>query len=102
MSAPFRITRPGTSLVSSPADKTAEDVKGYADRLVKLIPVEVISLYLVGKGVIGSDQAAQTPLGYWIGWTAFCFVAVIIARVLGTTDRCLSRCQVISGKKNTN
>lgn len=83
MSAPFRITRPATKPT---ADKAAEGLKDYLGRLMKLIPAEVISLYLVGKGVIASGQASETPLIYWIAWTVFCLIAVFIVRLFGTAD----------------
>ncbi|PSB26739.1 hypothetical protein [Stenomitos frigidus] len=83
MSAPFRITRPSIKRVA--ADK-ADGLKDYLGRLIKLIPAEVISLYLVGKGVIATGQASETPLSYWIVWTVFCLVAVLVVRIFGTAD----------------
>ncbi|PZV09906.1 MAG: hypothetical protein DCF22_17765 [Leptolyngbya sp.] len=83
MSAPFRINRPSVKRVAA---GKSEEVKDYLGRLVKLIPAEVISLYLVGKGVIGAGQATETPLSYWIVWTIFCFLAVVVARLFGTAD----------------
>ncbi len=83
MTAPFRITRPTVKRVS--ADKT-EEFKDYLGRLVKLIPAEVISLYLVGKGIIATGQGQPTPLPYWIGWTIFCLVAVLVVRLYGTAE----------------
>jgi hypothetical protein len=53
MSAPFRITRKTLRVV---AREPGADVKEYLERLIKLIPAEVISLYLVGKGIIETDR----------------------------------------------
>jgi hypothetical protein len=83
MAAPFRIYRPSIIKV---ADDSSGAVKEYLERLIKLIPGEVISLYLVGKGVISSGNDAQTPLGYWIFWTAFSLGAVLLVRIFGTAD----------------
>lgn len=83
MAAPLRITRPSIKRVA--ADKS-EDFKDYLGRLIKLIPAEVLSLYLVGKGVIASGESAQAPLNYWIGWTVFCLLAVLAVRLFGTSD----------------
>lgn len=83
MSAPFRITRPDTKLA---AQNASEDLTAFLERLMKLIPVEVISLYLAGKGVLTSGQASDTPLSYWVSWTVFCLIAVLIVRLLGTAD----------------
>jgi len=84
MSAPFRITH---SSVKRVAVAQSEEFKDYLGRLIKLIPAEVISLYLVGKGVISTRDVAETPLIYWILWTGFCLVTVFIVRVFGTADR---------------
>jgi hypothetical protein len=77
MAAPFRITR---KTVRPVAREPGADVKDYLERLVKLIPAEVISLYLVGKGIIESERY---PL---LGWTLFCLVAVVLVRLYGTAD----------------
>lgn len=79
MSAPFRITRPelGFHKVSS----SDESVRDYFGRLVKMIPGEVISLYLVGSGVIPDGKPAALSI-----WTGVCLLAVIAIRIWGTTD----------------
>lgn|GEM_PF-1078842 len=75
-------------------------IKVYLDRLVKLIPAEVVGLYLAGKSVIqavyakdtaaaeGADRYAllteQAP--YWIGWTLFCLAALIWVRAWATSS----------------
>jgi len=66
--------------------------KEYIDRLVKLIPSEVVGLYIAGKGVIQAkfDPAITPPPAgedwYWIGWTLVCFLAVILSRAWATRD----------------
>lgn len=77
MSAPFRITKKTVRQVDR---GSGVDVKDYLERLVKLIPAEVIGLYLVGKGIIESERY---PL---LGWTIFCLVAVGLVRLYGTAD----------------
>lgn len=75
MSAPFRIVRgvrgPGTS----------EGFKEYLERLLKLIPAEVVGLYLIGNGFIPQEQAVGSAV-----WASICFVLVIIVRIFGTAD----------------
>ncbi len=73
MSAPFRIRRPPS--VSATAVQQAPDE--YLARLVKLIPSEVVALYLAGK------QLATTWLGVW---AVVCFVLVLVARTIGTKE----------------
>jgi hypothetical protein len=77
MSAPFRITR---KTIRSVAREPTTDFKDYLGRLTKLIPAEVISLYLVGKGIIQADR------NLLLFWTLFCFVGVILVRLYGTAD----------------
>jgi uncharacterized membrane protein YhaH (DUF805 family) len=77
MSAPLRI-RP-------PAGKAAgnnDGLKSYLDRLLKLIPAEVLSLYLVGVGVIPKDKIAALII-----WAVFCLIAVGVVKAYGTSDR---------------
>jgi hypothetical protein len=78
MSAPFRIRSAGTLEV---AEAPGDEFKGYLDRLLKLIPAEVVGLYLVGNGFI--------PVGERMGlaiWAAVCLIAVITVRVFATSD----------------
>jgi len=77
MAAPFRITH---RAVKSVADAPQANFNDYLERLVKLIPAEVLSLYLGVKGFIEDEKALL------LGWTIFCFIAVVIARVYGTSD----------------
>lgn len=77
MSAPLRIYRPATK-----GGGEDDGLKSYLDRLLKLIPAEVISLYMVGTGVIPNDKIVVL-----ITWTIFCLVAVGIVKAYGTSDR---------------
>lgn len=79
MSAPFRIKRPelGFHQVSA----TDQSIRDYFERLVKMIPGEVIGLYIVGSGLIPHGKAAVLAI-----WTGVCLLAVIAVRVWGTTD----------------
>ena len=80
MSAPFRIKRPDTGLVPV-ARRREENFKFYLDRLLKMIPGEVVGLYLVGNGFIPGDQIAVQVI-----WLVVCLVGVIVIRAYGTTD----------------
>lgn len=77
MSAPFRITKKAIRPVSR---QSGEALKDYLERLTKLIPSEIIGLYLVGKGIVAEDQSL---LMYW---TIFCLFGVVVSRIAGTTD----------------
>jgi hypothetical protein len=80
MSAPFRIRRPGVVAKEATRER-GEDFKFYLDRLLKMIPAEVVSLYLVGSGFIPTDKPLVLTL-----WAAVCLVGVILIRTYGTTD----------------
>jgi hypothetical protein len=58
-----------------------EDIKLYLDRLLKMIPGEVISLYLVGMGFIPPDEQVAM-----IVWCLVCLAAVFVVQIYGTSD----------------
>jgi hypothetical protein len=80
MSAPFRIKRPDTG-AKAVALAPEEGFKFYLDRLLKMIPAEVIGLYLVGSGLIPRDQPVVLTV-----WAFVCLAGVVAIRVYGTTD----------------
>jgi hypothetical protein len=75
--------------------KPPDSAKQYIERVVKLIPSEVVGVYLVGKAGIQAkftDKADRSQdlfseSSYWIGWTLFCFIAVIVIRAWATSDQ---------------
>jgi hypothetical protein len=72
-----------------------DTAKQYVERVVKLIPSEVVGAYLVGKAGIQAKFADKADHSqdlisestYWIGWAVFCFLAVILIRAWATSDR---------------
>lgn len=83
MSAPFRIQRSDTvraQTVSTIAG-TSDSLGYYMDRLLKMIPAEVISLYVVGVGLIPKDN-----LTYLTVWAVICFIGLFAVRIWGTGD----------------
>lgn len=72
-----------------------DSAKQYIERVVKLIPSEVVGVYLVGKAGIQArftdkadhSQDMFSEGTYWIGWTAFCLLAVIAIRSWATSDK---------------
>ena len=84
MAAVYRISRPavaGKEGIPVPRQGMLADFQSYLDRLIKMIPAEVIGLYLVGKGIIPADQTI--PLLIWI---LICLIAVVAVRIYGTND----------------
>jgi hypothetical protein len=80
MSAPFRIRRLDTGAVPV-ALREEEDFKFYLDRLLKMIPGEVVGLYLVGSGFIPKDQPIVLTV-----WALVCLAGVVLIRAYGTAD----------------
>ena len=80
MSAPFRIKRSDVG-VAEVALGREDEFKSYLERLLLMIPGEVISLYLVGSGLIPEDQ----PIALVV-WAVVCLVGVIVVRIYGTAD----------------
>jgi hypothetical protein len=78
MDAPIRIQRLRVKPVAADSDN---QLKSYLDRLMKMIPGEVVGLYLVGSGVIPQGQIVPLAI-----WTGVCFVAVILVTSYGTSD----------------
>jgi hypothetical protein len=81
MAAPLRIQPPSGGLAGAGAGDGGNDVKFYLERLVKLIPAEVLSLYLVGHGII--PQGDPTPNLVWAGVGV---ILVVLARAYATAD----------------
>ena len=69
MRAPFRIRKEGAG------SGGGSDI--YMERLVKLIPSEVIGIFLAGKGY------ADTWLGIW---SVICLALVLVSRIWGTHE----------------
>lgn len=79
MSAPYRITS-RASPRRGPAPP-GEEFNSYLDRLMKMIPAEVIALYLVGAGMIPEGQSIASA-----AWAVVCLIGVVVLRVYGTAD----------------
>jgi hypothetical protein len=60
---------------------TEEPVREYFERLMKMIPADIVGLYLVGSGLIPHEK--RTVLAFW---TAVCLVGVVTVRIWGTAD----------------
>ncbi|MBN1991374.1 MAG: hypothetical protein JW953_01625 [Anaerolineae bacterium] len=82
MTAPFRIRRPearGAQPVAAAAP--ADSFSFYLDRLLKMIPAEVVSLYIVGMGLIPAEQVTVLTV-----WFVVCLVGLFVIRIYGTAD----------------
>lgn len=88
---------PRVGIGDGPAPKPPEGqaaLKEYLDRLLKLIPAEVIGIYLVGSSMIPKVAQDQLKPGktddvriWGIGiWAIICLVLVIITRIVTTRD----------------
>ena len=83
MSAPLRIVRPESSKgLRGPTSSLEENVKHYLSSLLKMIPAEVVSLYVMGNAAIPDKQIIWQVI-----WSLVCLVGVIVVKALGTSDR---------------
>lgn len=90
MSAPFRV-QPLSLRSVAPFDSGGggggaapaggDAFRNYLDRLLKLIPGEIVGLYIVGSGLIPEDRPFIL-----VGWFVFCSLALVLVRVKGTAD----------------
>lgn len=80
VSAPLRIRRRSTR--KSGIRSHEDGLKPYFDRLIKLIPAEIISVYTIGKGIIPAANNAAL-----LGFAAFCLLGLIWIRAWGTADQ---------------
>lgn len=80
MSAPFRIRRPDAGAMEV-ARGRSEMFKDYLERLIKMIPGEVVGLYLIGSGLIPEGERFGL-----LAWSIICLIGVVMVRAYGTTD----------------
>lgn len=78
MAGPFRISK---ARVVKAAAAGGPDLQEYLQRLMKMIPADVVGLYLVGAGLINAQAA-----GLLAFWTGVCAVGVIVERAWGSKD----------------
>ena len=73
MPAPLRIRRPAATLAAGPAD----GLSGWMERLVKLVPSEIIAVYLAGRSAAAAFPGA---------WSVVCLALLVVVRVWGTRE----------------
>lgn len=76
---PFYIKKPERKLSFDTSSNTNEATKAYIDRLVRLIPSEIIALYTTGIAIIPIEDFMVR-----LAWTIFCFFCVILVRTIGS------------------
>lgn len=86
MAAPFRIELRSTvsrttKLEETPVQDPNQGFKDYLGRLLKMIPAEIVGLYMIGKGFIPEDQKTVQII-----WPIVCLILLIILRLWGTKD----------------
>jgi hypothetical protein len=66
---------------AAPSPAPATPLQGYWERLVKLIPAEIVGMYLIGVGVIPKGENVSLTV-----WAVICLALVVIVRAYGTGD----------------
>jgi len=75
--APFRITRApkGEIVEKTLVGRASADLGPWMERLIKLVPSEVVALYLAGRAYATN----------WEGlWAPICLAVLLVIRVMGT------------------
>ena len=84
-SAPLRCSLPQVSSESR-GKRLQQNPKQYLGDLVKLIPSEIVTLYIVGRGLITTQfntphpAALMSESAYWIGWILLCLILLVLVR----------------------
>lgn len=81
VAAPFRIVPPGGRYAAAGEPPPGDTLKDYLERLLKLIPGEVVGIYLIGVGSIPATLGSVLAI-----WAVICFGLVIFVRVYGTWE----------------
>lgn len=93
MAAPYRIERPKAPVIITRATLEANEIpeplpkdpnagfKEYLQRLLKMIPGEIVGLYMIGSGFVPRDKPAIL-----VGWSVVCLILLIVLRIWGTAD----------------
>ena len=79
MSAPFRIEKP--VLFRGGKAQPGEEFREYLSRLLKMIPAEVLGVYMIGAGFIPKTEHVAEAV-----WALICLVLVVVVRIYGTAD----------------
>jgi hypothetical protein len=82
MSSPYRINNPDIGITKTSARRKEEKFNFYLERLMKMIPTEVVGLYIVGSGVIPENRPVVLVI-----WTILCLIGVFVMRMRLTEDR---------------
>lgn len=88
MKGPFRIESPAR--IRTQALTSTEPIKDYMGRLIRLIPSEVIGVYLTIRGIFATNEPVSSngdDIGFLSIWPAICIFLVIAVRAWGTTDQ---------------
>lgn len=87
MSYPFRIEpRSGIQLDTAgrPDAALTQRVQDYTDRLIRLIPAEIIGIYLTVRGFWMPDTKSTPPARFLNWWPLLCAALLVVSRVWGT------------------
>lgn len=81
---------PGPFRIENPKDRTDRDdrtssfdvnFREYLTRLLKMIPGEIVGLYMIGNGFIQTSEPVTQAI-----WIVVCIILIVIVRIYGTRD----------------
>jgi len=74
LAAPLRIRHRATEGVAAPDDA----IGGWMERLVKLVPAEILAVYMAGRSHAAAIDGA---------WPLVCLALLVVVRIWGTHER---------------
>jgi hypothetical protein len=79
MTAPFRIENQDKLRTTPPT--ASVEFRDYLGRLLKMIPAEVVGVYMIGAGIIPQTERVVSAI-----WAFICLGLVFLVRIYGTRD----------------
>lgn len=88
--SPYRIEKPSKIGAQAGGDRAEDDAARYVERLARLIPAEVLGIYLTFRGLAGPGSpqnnggVTDSPDLFALSWPVICFALVILSRIWGS------------------
>lgn len=85
--APLRIQkeRSGRATLESASTPKGIEQTPYYERLIKLIPAEILSIYMIGKGVMPAVDGVHGQTAAWI-WAGVCLLLLLFLRMKASSS----------------
>lgn len=87
--APYRIERPSPIRAQAAGSAAEDKAAQYVERLARLVPAEVLGLYLTFRGLTAPPPSGSEPGrdAFALAWPVVCLVLVFLSRIWGSRPR---------------